>query len=268
VGTVGANVGVATSSTITALDPQAYGTTWALGFITTTDWNAADLNDAPATWGGFAYAQGTGNSTVLNLALATEYQLFLRIPGYYSPIGPVATINTATQASVAINLEPDRDNTNALLWPQTSTHTTQAARFSYNSSTDFIEYTNTTGATDYIAFLAAYRALETITKDPATAYDYVQPLYINGSRNGFYVPRSAPLFATMNYASDAAAILQADLSYPDNQQPAYDRLIPTTPYLYMLTVQPTASVSQYTIDTIRQGLALEASVQTSIALSA
>jgi hypothetical protein len=164
---------------------------------------------------------------------------------------------------VAIGLEPDRDVSDALLWPQTAAYASQAANFSYNFSTDLVEYNNTTGATVYIAFLAAYRALELITKDSSVAYDFIQPVYLNGARNGFFVPRTAPLYATMKSTSTGSAILQADLSYPDNQQPAYDRLIATTPYTYLLSIQPTATVSQFTIDTIRQGLALTTSVMDS-----
>jgi hypothetical protein len=67
----------------------------------------------------------------------------------------------------------------------------------------------------------------------------------------------------MKSTSTGSAILQADLSYPDNQQPAYDRLIATTPYTYLLSIQPTATVSQFTIDTIREGLALTTSVMDS-----
>jgi hypothetical protein len=263
VGTVGSNVASFAQTTITDLDTEAYGTTWNLGWIDDTSWTAADKDDAPNTWTGWNEKSGTGNTTTIDVEPNTLYQLFLRIPGYYSPIGPVATIDTTIQSLVAIGLEPDRDVSDALLWPQTAAYAAQAANFSYNLSTDLVEYDNTTGATVYIAFLAAYRALELITKDSSVAYDFIQPVYLNGAKNGFFVPRTAPLYATMKSTSTGSAILQADLSYPDNQQPAYDRLIATTPYTYLLSIQPTATVSQFTIDTIREGLALTTSVMDS-----
>lgn len=250
IGTAGTNVTVTTQTDILALDPQNFGTTWVLGWIKDSDYTPANKNNAPNTWTGWNQKSGTGNSTTLSLLPNTGYQLFLRVPGYYTTSGPASNVNTGTQSFASINLEPDRDTANVLLWPQTAAHATQASNFSFNMTTAQLEYLNAGATTDYISFLAAYRALEIITNDPGTAYDYIQPVYLNGTRNGFFVPRSSPIYATMKSTSTAGAILQADISYPDNGQPAYDRIVSTTPHLYLLTIQPTAAVSAFTMSTI------------------
>lgn len=225
------------------LDPSSLGTTWVLGWITTANYNARTPNTAPSTWAGWTQASGTGNTTMRSLEPLTEYQIFLRIAGYYAPIGPIAVLDTATQSQIALSPIVDVDLTGALLWPQTAAHTTQAARFAYNVPADLIEYTNTTGSTDYITFLAAYRALETIVKEPGMAYDLIQPVYLNGTKNGFSLPRSNPLIARMSSSSTAGAILQADISYDDNQSPAFDRFRANSAHTYLLIPQATATIS-------------------------
>jgi hypothetical protein len=245
-------------ATITGLDPASLGTTWVLGYITTANYDARTPATAHATWTGWAQTSGTGNSTQETLAAATEYKLFLRIPGYFAPIGPIATINTATQSSVTLSPVVDTDITGALLWPQTVAHTTQAAKFTYNMTDQIVEYDNTTGAAEYISFLAAYRALETIAKAPAMAYQLIQPLYLNGTRDGFSLPRNNPLLARMTAASTAGAILQADISYADNQAAAFDRFRANSEHPHLLIPQASATVNASTIQAIQAGLATRA----------
>jgi hypothetical protein len=245
-------------ATIAGLDPASLGTTWVLGYLTTANYNARTPDTASATWTGWAQTSGTGNSTQVTLLPSTEYQLFLRIPGYFAPIGPIATINTATQSSVTVSPVVDTDITGTLLWPQTAAHTTQAARFGYNMTDQLVEYDNTTGETDYISFLAAYRALETIAKAPAMAYQLIQPLYLNGTRDGFALPRNNPLLARMTAASTAGAILQADISYADNQAKAFDRFRANSAHPHLLVPQMSATLSSSTVSAIQAGLATRA----------
>jgi hypothetical protein len=229
-----------------------------LGYITTANYDARTPATAHATWTGWAQTSGTGNSTQATLAAATEYKLFLRIPGYFAPIGPIATINTATQSSVTVSPVVDTDITGALLWPQTAAHTTQAAKFTYNMTSQIVEYDNTTGSAEYISFLAAYRALETIAKAPAMAYQLIQPLYLNGTRDGFSLPRNNPLLASMSAASTAGATLQADISYADNQAAAFDRFRANSEHPHLLIPQASATVNASTIQAIQSGLATRA----------
>jgi hypothetical protein len=249
-------------ATIAGLDPASLGTTWALGYITSTNYNARTANTAPNSWTGWAQTSGTGNSTQLTLAAATEYQLWLRIPGYPAPIGPIATIDTATQTSITLSPVADTDLTGALLWPQTANQTTQAGKFSYNTTAALVEYDNRTGATEYITFLAAYRALETIAKSPSMAYALIQPLYLNGTKDGFALPRSNPLLARMTAASTAGAILQADISYADNQAKAFDRFRANSSHAYTLLPQASATLTVSTIQAIQSGLATTAQLST------
>jgi hypothetical protein len=239
----GANVFSSALVTINALDPQNFGTTWALGWISTTDWTAANKNDSPTNWGGFAQKSGTGNSTTLNLLNGTQYQLFLRVPGYFSPIGPVATIDTTTQSIVAINLDPDLDESSTILWPQTAAYSTQANKFTYDTTTGYIRYMNSGTSTDYINFISAYRALELITKNPSAAFNFIQPVFLNGNRNGFSVPPTAPVWITMHPDSTASAIIEADVRYSDTQLPAFDRFVATPPYIYLIHSTPRSQVS-------------------------
>ena len=243
VGTTGAGIGVATETTINALDPQNFGTTWVLGWIKTSDWTAANKSNPPNSWAWWAEKSGTGNSTTINLAPATEYQLFLRIPGYFSPIGPVATVNTATQSIVGINLDADIDEDAQVLWPQTAAYSTDAAKFTYDTPSGYIRYLNAGAETDYVNFRAAYRALELITKAPAAAFGFIQPVFLNGTNNGFLVPPSAPVWLTMHPDSTAAAIIEADVRYSDTQLPAFDRFLATSPYLYLIHSTPRAQIS-------------------------
>lgn len=245
---------------ISGLDPSALGTTWVLGWITDANYAARTPGTAPATWTGWNQTNGIGNSTQIPLAPSTLYQLFLRVPGYFAPIGPIATIDTTTQTLVTISPVVDTDLTGALLWPQTAAHTAQAALFSYNTLAQLVEYDNTSGVTDYVAFLAAYRALELIAKDPSMAYQLIQPLYLNGTRDGFLLPRANPLLARMTTASTAGAILQADISYADNQAAAFDRFRANPSHTYLLIPQATQTVSTSTIGAIQDGLALQASL--------
>jgi hypothetical protein len=245
-------------ATITGLDPASLGTTWVLGYLTTGNYNGRTANTAPNTWTGWAQTSGTGNSTQLTLADATEYQLFLRIPGYFAPVGPIATINTANATSVTLSPVVDADLQGNFLWPQTADHTTQAAKFTYNMTDQIVEYDNTTGAAEYISFLAAYRALETIAKAPAMAYQLIQPLYLNGTRDGFSLPRNNPLLARMTAASTAGAILQADISYADNQAAAFDRFRANSEHPHLLIPQASATVNASTIQAIQAGLATRA----------
>jgi hypothetical protein len=249
-------------ATVTGLDPAGLGTTWVLGYITTANYTARTPVTAPATWTGWAQTSGTGNSTQLTLAAATEYQLFLRVPGYFAPIGPIGTINTGTQASVTVSPVVDTDITGALLWPQTAAHTTQAGRFSYNATDQLVEYDNTTGSAEYISFLASYRALEGIAKAPAMAYQLIQPLYLNGTRDGFALPRNNPLLARMTAASTGGAILQADISYADNQAAAFDRFRANSAHPHLLIPQASANVSASTVQAIQAGLATRAQLST------
>ena len=243
VGTAGAGIGVATETTINALDPQNFGTTWVLGWIKTTDWTAANKNQAPNTWAWWAEKSGTGNSTTINLAPSTEYQLFLRIPGYFSPIGPVATVNTATQSIVGINLDPDIDEDAQVLWPQTAAYSTDAAKFTYDTPSGYIRYLNAAAETDYVNFRAAYRALELITKAPAAAFGFIQPVFLNGTNNGFLVPPTAPVWLAMHPDSTAAAIIEADVRYSDTQLPAFDRFLSIEPHLHLIHSTPRAQIS-------------------------
>ncbi len=251
-------------ASITNLDPQGFGTTWAFGWITTANWTGRNTAQPPAAWSGWNQSSGTGNSTQVTLAPATEYQLFLRIPGYYAPIGPIATIDTSTQTSVSLPVIVDTDLAGNSLWPQTAAHTTQAANFAYDYGDQVVEYSNQTGATEYISFLAAFRALELIAKAPAMAYQLVQPLYVNGTKDGFTLPRTNPLKARMSDASTGGGILQADIAYSDNQAKAFDRFLanPQNTGNFLLIPQATAIVSSGIVSDIRSGLALEASVQT------
>jgi hypothetical protein len=245
-------------ATIAGLDPSSLGTTWALGYITSTNYNARTANTAPNTWTGWAQTSGTGNTTQVTLLASTEYQLFLRIPGYFAPIGPITTIDTASASSVTLSPVVDTDLQGNLLWPQTAEHTTQAGRFAYNASAALVEYTNTTAATDYITFLAAYRALESIAKSPAMAYALIQPLYLSGTKDGFTLPRSNPLLARMSASSTAGAILQADISYADNQAKAFDRFRANTEHAFLLVPQMSATLSSSTVGAIQAGLATKA----------
>lgn len=261
--TAGTNVLLRTQIAVTNTDPQGFGTTWVLGWITTPNYTGRNPALPPASWTGWNQSSGTGNSTQVTLAPTTEYQLFLRIPGYYAPIGPIATIDTTTQTSVSLPVIVDTDITGTNLWPQTTAHMTQAAKFAYDYGDQVVEYNNVTGATEYISFLAAYRALELIAKDPAMAYQLVQPLYVNGTKDGFTLPRNNQLKARMSDASTGGGILQADISYADNQAKAFDRFLanPQNAGNHLLIPQATAGVSARTVADIRSGLALEASVQ-------
>jgi hypothetical protein len=156
----------------------------------------------------------------------------------------------------------DIDLTGATLWPQTASQTTQAGKFSYNTTAALVEYDNQTGATEYITFLAAYRALETIAKAPGMAYALIQPLYLNGTRDGFTLPRSNPLLARMTAASTAGAILQADISYADNQAKAFDRFRANSSHAHLLIPQASATVNTSTIQAIQAGLATTAQLTT------
>lgn len=249
---------------ITNLDPQGFGTTWVFGWITTPNYAGRNPALPPASWTGWSQSSGTGNSTQVTLAPTTEYQLFLRIPGYFAPIGPIATIDTATQTSVSLPVIVDTDLVGNNLWPQTAAHMTQAAKFAYDVPEQVVEYNNVTGATEYISFLAAYRALELIAKAPTMAYQLVQPLYVNGTKDGFTLPRGNPLKARMSDASTGGGILQADISYADNQAPAFDRFLanPDNAGNHLLIPQATAGVSASTVADIRSGLALEATLAT------
>jgi hypothetical protein len=95
------------------------------------------------------------------------------------------------------------------------------------------------------------------------AYQLVQPLYVNGTKDGFTLPRTNPLKARMSDASNAGGILQADIAYADNQQKAFDRFLANSQNTggYLLIPQATAGISANTVADIRSGLALETSVQ-------
>lgn len=210
-------------ATISGLDPEGLGTTWYLGWMKDTDYQARDTTKAPALWAGWNQKSGTGNSTQIALQPNTGYQLFHLCQGYETNGGPLDSLNTATQTEIALKPIADRDLMGGLLWPQTAAHSTQAALFTYNSTAKLVEFANTTGTGVSVPFLAAYRAFERVAKNELP-YMFVAPVRVNGTKNGFVVPDGNPIKVQMTAASNAGATLLADVSYT-NQAPAFDRFL-------------------------------------------
>lgn len=250
---------------ITGLDPQAFGTTWVLGWIKNTDYLAASSSVAPATWTGWNQASGTGNTTSITLEANTIYQLFIRCPGYNNGVvGPVLQIDTTSQSIVTMPTAADKDIYGVDLWPQSAAYAAQAANFTYSFVSQLVEYSNTTGVTEYVPFLAVYRALETLAKQPSLIYYMIKPVYVNGTKNGFTVPRNNPLLARMTAASAYGIVMQADVRYEDTQLPAYDRfrINASNSAGALINISPLASadLSSESVASIRSGLAVSTDI--------
>ncbi len=223
------------------LDPSALGTTWVLGWIKSTDYDARPANSPPASWTGWSQSSGVGNTTRVTFAQNTQYKLFLRILGYYAPIGPIATFDTGVSQDITLAPIVDTDLSGNTIWPQTSVHQTQASKLAYSYTDQIVEYHNATGSVEYIPFLAAYRALESIAKSPSMAYQLIQPVYLNATKDGFVVPPGNPLLARMSSDSTAGAVMKADVSYAANFQPAYDRFRANPAHVHLLVPVTAAS---------------------------
>jgi hypothetical protein len=190
---------------------------------------------------------GTGNTAQVQLAQNTAYRLFHRAAGYDNTAE--ASIDTAVAFSTVVTPVADRDLQGALLWPQTASHTTQAAKFSYNAPEGLVEYDNQTGATEYIPFLAGYRAFGNIVYSPALTFALRFLPRINATRDGFVFDPAASLILRMSEASDGSAILEADLSYTDGQK-AYDRLIANALHVFLLHAQMSEVLSSSSVQQV------------------
>jgi hypothetical protein len=232
---------------VSGLDPRSLGTTWTLGYITEADYQNRDQNAAPATWTGWTQINGTGNTAQVQLAQDTAYRLFHRAPGYDNTTE--ATVATGETFSTVMTPIADRDLQGALLWPQTAAHATQAAKFTYNAGDGLVDYDNQTGSTDYIPFLAGYRAFGNIVYSPALTFSLRFLPRVNATKDGFVLDPDATLVLRMSNASDASAILEADLSYTDGRK-AYDRFVANTNHLFLLYAQMSEVLSSSSVQQV------------------
>lgn len=232
---------------VIGVDPESLGVDWTVGYISETDYQNRDPNAAPATWTGWNQTTGTGNTVQIQLDADTQYRVFHRAPGYSGTVE--RQVDTGATFSTTIAPTADRDLQGGLLWDQSSSFATQAAKFTYNSSEQLVEYDNQTGETEYIPFLAAYRGFGDIVFDPALTFGFRFPPQVNATGDGFVINDDSALTLRMSDSSNASAIIEADLAYPDGRK-ALDRLVSNPNHTFLLYSQTSSVLSSSSIQQV------------------
>ena len=189
------------------LDPQGFGAGWYLRYM-------------KHSGGAWTNVSGTGNTATVLMDVAL-YDVQVRAQGYD---WKTLQIDTAKTQILDAALAYQISSTNIPQWNM-SYDATLANAFQFDSVTQKVIVTNTSGAIIQPGFAELYRATQRIQHLPALVWTWTSPVTANSSTQKILIPPDNPIHMVLSADSNSSVKLTCPVIYTDTGASADDRVL-------------------------------------------